>query len=318
MRRNPAPPDKFENQTSAELKRFSKLNDGVTMEECDSKCESCATRGTCTDPKKEMDEQMRAVSARMGRIKNKIMIASGKGGVGKSTVAVNLARSLQSLGFRVGVLDADITGPSTAKLLGVEASRLSGGPEGIEPVDSKGLKVISMAFALSGTDSAVVWRGPMKMAAIKQFMSDVNWGDLDFLIIDLPPGTSDEPLSVVQLLPDLSGAVIVTTPQEVALLDSRKAVNMAKSMNVPLLGIVENMSGLRCPHCGEVLEIFKTGGGERAAEELGVPFLGAIPLDPEVAPLGDSGIAFVEKETAAKKSFEKVVDRLLDELKKRR
>ena len=154
----------------------------------------------------------------------------------------------------------------------------------------------------------------MKMAAIKQFLSDVNWGDLDFLIIDLPPGTSDEPLSVVQLLPDLTGAVIVTTPQEVALLDSRKAVNMAKSMKVPILGIVENMSGLRCPHCGELIEIFKTGGGERAAEELSVPFLGAIPLDPEVAPLGDEGIAFVEKGTAAMESFEKVVDGILDQI----
>ncbi len=286
------------------------------MEECDGKCESCATKGTCTDPRKEMAEQLAMVSRRMARIKFKIMVASGKGGVGKSTVTVNLARALQSRGYTVGVLDADITGPSIAKLLGVERSRLAGGPEGIDPVDSKGLKLISMAFALSGTDSAVVWRGPMKMAAIKQFMSDVNWGDLDFLIIDLPPGTSDEPLSVVQLLPDLSGAVIVTTPQEVALLDSRKAVNMVKSMKVPLLGIVENMSGLRCPSCGEVLEIFKTGGGKRAAEELGVPFLGAIPLDPEVAPLGDSGIAFVEEETAAKESFEKVVDNLLGELKK--
>ena len=197
-----------------------------------------------------MDVELRAVSFRMERVKHKIMIASGKGGVGKSTVAVNLARALQARGFRVGVLDADITGPSTAKLLGVEKARLQAGPGGIEPVDSKGLKVISMAFALSGPDSAVVWRGPMKMAAIKQFLSDVNWGDLDFLIIDLPPGTSDEPLSVVQLLPDLTGAVIVTTPQEVALLDSRKAVNMAKSMKVPILGIVENMSGLVCPHCG--------------------------------------------------------------------
>jgi Mrp family chromosome partitioning ATPase len=264
-----------------------------------------------------MAEQLRAVSMRMGKIKHKIMVASGKGGVGKSTVTVNLARALQSRGYRVGVLDADITGPSIAKLLGVETSRLAGGPAGIEPVDSKGLKVISMAFALSGTDSAVVWRGPMKMAAIKQFMSDVNWGSLDFLLIDLPPGTSDEPLSVVQLLPDLSGAVIVTTPQEVALLDSRKAVNMVKSMKVPLLGIVENMSGLRCPHCGEILAIFKTGGGKRAAEELKVPFLGAVPLDPEVAPLGDIGVAFVEKETVAMDSFEKVVDRILEELEKR-
>lgn len=294
--------------------KLSKFHDGVHMEECDSNCESCATKGTCTDPRKEMADQLRAVSTRMGKVKHKIMVASGKGGVGKSTVTVNLARALQFRGYRVGVLDADITGPSVAKLLGAEKSRLVGGPAGIEPVESKGLKVISMAFALSSTDSAVVWRGPMKMAAIKQFLSDVNWGSLDFLIIDLPPGTSDEPLSVVQLLPDLSGAVIVTTPQEVALLDSRKAVNMVRSMKVPLLGIVENMSGLRCPHCGEILEIFKTGGGKRAAEELGVPFLGAVPLDPEVAPLGDSGVAFVEKETVAKESFEKVVDRILEEL----
>jgi len=288
------------------------------MEECDANCESCSTKASCTDPRKEMADELAAVSARMGRIKHKIMIASGKGGVGKSTVAVNLARSLQARGYRVGVLDADITGPSTAKLLGVETSRLSAGPEGIEPVDSRGVKVISMAFALSGPDSAVVWRGPMKMAAIKQFLSDVSWGDLDYLIIDLPPGTSDEPLSVVQLLPDLSGAVIVTTPQEVALLDSRKAVNMAKSMKVPILGIVENMSGLVCPHCGEVLEIFKTGGGERAAKELDVPFLGAIPLDPEVAPLGDDGVAFVERKTAARDGFEKVVERILQELERRR
>ena len=288
------------------------------MEECDANCESCATKASCTDPRKEMDALSRAVSARMGRVKHKIMVASGKGGVGKSTVAVNLARSLQARGFSVGVLDADITGPSTAMLLGVEGERLSAGPAGIDPVDSRGVKVISMAFALSDSSSAVVWRGPMKMAAIRQFLSDVSWGDLDFLIIDLPPGTSDEPLSVVQLLPDLAGAVIVTTPQEVALLDSRKAVNMVRSMKVPLLGIVENMSGLVCPHCGEVIEIFKTGGGRRAAQELGVPFLGAIPLDPEVAPLGDDGVAFVERKTAAAESFEKTVDRILEEIEKMR
>ena len=288
------------------------------MEECDANCESCATKASCTDPRKEMDALSRAVCARMGRVKHKIMVASGKGGVGKSTVAVNLARSLHSRGYRVGVLDADITGPSTAMLLGVEGERLSAGPAGIDPVDSRGVKVISMAFALSDSSSAVVWRGPMKMAAIRQFLSDVSWGDLDFLIIDLPPGTSDEPLSVVQLLPDLAGAVIVTTPQEVALLDSRKAVNMVRSMKVPLLGIVENMSGLVCPHCGEVIEIFKTGGGRRAAQELGVPFLGAIPLDPEVAPLGDDGVAFVERKTAAAESFEKTVDRILEEIEKMR
>ena len=150
-------------------------------------------------------------------------------------------------GFRVGVLDADITGPDIPKLLGIEDQKLMQGPEGIEPADAGGIKAASMALILSSRDSPVVWRGPMKMAAIKQFIQDVNWGDLDFLIIDLPPGTSDEPLSVLQLIPDLAGAIIVTTPQEVALLDSRKAVNMVKAMKLPVLGIVENMSGLNVP-----------------------------------------------------------------------
>jgi len=261
-----------------------------------------------------MEMQAMKVSERMGKIKHKIMVASGKGGVGKSTVAVNLARALYDKGYTVGVLDADITGPSVPKLLGVENDRLLAGSEGITPTDARGVKVISMALALSSPDSPVIWRGPMKMAAIRQFMSDVTWNDLDFLIIDLPPGTSDEPLSVVQLIPDLSGAIIVTTPQEVALLDSKKAVNMVKSMDVPVLGIIENMSGLRCPHCGEVLDIFKIGGGEKASEELEVPFLGAIPLDLDVTPLGDRGITFVEQDTDAKKSFEEIVKRLIEKL----
>ncbi|MHC1631637.1 MAG: Mrp/NBP35 family ATP-binding protein [Methanotrichaceae archaeon] len=285
------------------------------MSECDDKCETCAEKGTCTDPKKEMEKQIKLASKKMSKIKYKIIVASGKGGVGKSTVTVNLARALQARGYKVGILDADITGPNIAKLLNVEDAQLVAGPNGVEAIDAKGLKVISMAFALPSKDSAVIWRGPMKMIAIRQFMTDINWGDdLDFFIIDLPPGTSDEPLSVVQLIPDLSGAVIVTTPQEVALLDSRKAVNMVKSMNVPLLGIVENMSGLRCPHCGEVVNIFKTGGGKKAAEELEIPFLGAIPLDPEISSLGDSGITFVEQGTVATKSFQEIVDCLLQKL----
>lgn len=190
------------------------------------------------------------------------------------------------------------------------------GPDEITPIDARGVKLVSIAFVLSNPDSAVIWRGPMKMVAIRQFMADVTWGDLDFLIIDLPPGTSDEPLSVIQLIPDLSGAIIVTTPQEVALLDSRKAVNMVKTMNVPVLGIIENMSGLRCPHCGEVLDIFKRGGGEKASKDLGIPFLGAIPLDLDVTPLGDKGMTFIDQEgdTAVKKSFEEIVDRLIEKL----
>ena len=247
----------------------------------------------------------------MARIKHKIIIASGKGGVGKSTVSVNLARALQMKGLRVGILDGDITGPDIPKLLGIEEARLRQGPDGIEPALADGIKVASMALILTSRQTPVVWRGPMKMAAIKQFIQDVNWGDLDFLLIDLPPGTSDEPLSVVQLIPDLAGAVIVTTPQEVALLDSSKAVNMVKAMKIPVLGIVENMSGLVCPHCGEGISIFGAGGGQRMSEEMNVPFLGAIPIDPSVCALGDRGQSFVKSGTDAGGSFNKIVERLL-------
>ncbi len=280
------------------------------MTEQSNKCDACAERGSC----KDQSEEKEYAALRMARIKHKLIIASGKGGVGKSTVSVNLAKALQAKGFRVGLLDADITGPDIPKLLGIEDRKLMQGPEGIEPAAAGQIKVASMALVLSSPDSAVVWRGPMKMAAIKQFIQDVNWGSLDFLIIDLPPGTSDEPLSVLQLIPDLAGAIIVTTPQEVSLLDSRKAVNMVKSMKLPVLGIVENMSGLICPHCKETINIFSTGGGRRMAEEMDVPFLGAIPIDSEVSSLGDQGETFVETKTAAGESFRRIVDRLLEEI----
>jgi len=250
----------------------------------------------------------------MTRIKHKIVIGSGKGGVGKSTVTVNLAATLQSRGFKVGILDADITGPNIPKLLGIEDQKMMAGPEGLEPADAAGIKAVSMALLLKSRDSPVVWRGPMKMSALKQFVSDVHWGDLDFLLVDLPPGTSDEPISVAQLVSGLDGVIIVTTPQEVALLDSRKAVNMFLMMNVKVLGIVENMSCLICPHCGEKIEVFKTGGGEKAAEELEVPFLGGIPLDAEIGRLGDMGKTFTENKTSAAKAFDKVVDAVLARL----
>lgn len=250
----------------------------------------------------------------MDRVKHKILIASGKGGVGKSTVSVNLAKALTIMGYSVGLLDADITGPNIPKLLGIEDQRMMPGACGIEPGDADGIKVTSMALLLSSRDSAVVWRGPKKMAAIKQFIEGVNWGYLDFLLVDLPPGTSDEPLSIIQLIPDITGAVIVTTPQEVSLLDSRKAVNMIKIMNVPVLGIVENMSGLICPHCGETINIFSTGGGKTTADEMEVPFLGAIPIDPEVSALGDRGLTFVEKESRAGLCFREIVDKILERI----
>ena len=275
---------------------------------CDGTCDSCDKRGTCDDPR------AREATDRMARIKYKILVGSGKGGVGKSTVSVNLAAALKRRGYKVGLLDADITGPDIPKLLGIEDVQLTSGPEGIEPANASGLKVISMALLLESRDAAVVWRGPMKMAALKQFLSDVNWGDLDFLIVDLPPGTSDEPISMAQLIPDLDGAIIVTTPQEVALLDSRKAVSMFLNMGVPVLGIVENMSGLICPHCKEVIDVFSRGGGERAAKELGVDFLGAIPLDVEIRKLGDKGLAFEGSETASGKAFDSIVSAIVEKV----
>ena len=280
------------------------------MTEVNEKCDSCSQKGPCKD--KDAGKEGTCIVDRMDRIKHKIIIASGKGGVGKSTISVNLARALQMKGLRVGVLDADITGPDIPKLLGIEDQKLMQGSEGIEPADAQGIKAASMALILSSRETPVVWRGPMKMAAIKQFIQDVNWGDLDFLIVDLPPGTSDEPLSVLQLIPDLAGAIIVTTPQEVSLLDSRKAVNMVKAMKLPVLGIVENMSGLKCPHCQETINIFSSGGGERMAEDMDVPFLGAIPIDPQVCALGDSGQTFAGCKTQAGESFALIVERLLE------
>lgn len=280
------------------------------MTEVNEKCDSCSQKGSCKD--EDAGKAGTCIVDRMARIKHKIIIASGKGGVGKSTVSVNLARALQMKGLRVGVLDADITGPDIPKLLGIEDQKLMQGSEGIEPANANGIKAASMALILSSRETPVVWRGPMKMAAIKQFIQDVNWGDLDFLIVDLPPGTSDEPLSVLQLIPDLAGAIIVTTPQEVSLLDSRKAVNMVKTMKLPVLGIVENMSGLKCPHCQETINIFSSGGGEKMAEEMDVPFLGAIPIDPQVCALGDSGQTFAGCKTQAGESFARIVERLLE------
>jgi ATP-binding protein involved in chromosome partitioning len=279
------------------------------MMDQNSKCDACAKMGSCKD--QSSGKECTSPDDRMASIKHKIIIASGKGGVGKSTVSVNLARALQLKGFRVGILDADITGPDIPKLLGIEEQKLTQGSDGINPADADGIKAASMALVLSSRDSPVVWRGPMKMAAIKQFIQDVSWGSLDFLLIDLPPGTSDEPLSVLQLIPELAGAIIVTTPQDVSLLDSRKAVNMVKNMKLPVLGIVENMSGFKCPHCQEIINIFGTGGGREMAEEMDVPFLGAIPMDPQVCSLGDSGVTFVESKTLAGESFIHIVEKLL-------
>jgi len=244
----------------------------------------------------------------MSEIKHKIMVMSGKGGVGKSTVAVNLALTLSMEGYKVGILDADIHGPNIPKMLGIEDKKPDVIDSKIIPVSVLNLKVMSMAFLLPDTDSPVIWRGPLKMKAISQFTNDVAWKDLDYMIIDLPPGTGDEPLSIAQLLKS-DGAIIVTTPQDVALLDSRKAVNFAKQLNVPVVGIIENMSGLICPHCGKEIDLFKKGGGEKASKELNVPFLGRIPIEMKIVESSDSGIPFVlnNGNSKAKEAFKNII-----------
>jgi ATP-binding protein involved in chromosome partitioning len=243
---------------------------------------------------KERIEQDKRLKERMSRIDHKLIVISGKGGVGKSTVAVNLAYGLAAKGNRVGLLDVDIHGPNIAKMLGIEDKRLIGSDLGIEPVEvMPGLKAVSLALLFEDRDQPIIWRGPLKMITIKQFLADVNWGELDYLIVDSPPGTGDEPLSVCQLIPDLSGAIIVTTPQDVAVLDSRKSILFAKELKVSIVGVIENMSGFICPHCGKEIDMFGVGGGERAAADLKVPFLGRIPVESEMVKSGDSGKPFL-------------------------
>lgn len=253
------------------------------------------------------------IAAALAKIKNKVLIFSGKGGVGKSTVAANLGLAFVRKGREVGLLDVDIHGPNLAKLLGVEGKRMSvSNHQRILPVEPvPGLKLVSMAFVLPDSNSPVIWRGPLKMKAIQQFLGDVEWGELDWLIIDSPPGTGDEPLSIAQLIPD-AAAIIVTTPQEVSLLDSRKAVNFARKLNLKILGIVENMSGFSCPHCGGKIDLFKEGGGEKIAKEMGIPFLGKVPIDPEIVESGDKGMPFVlsRPECVAAKAFGGIVEKI--------
>ena len=256
------------------------------------------------------------ISKNLGRIRHKILVMSGKGGVGKSTVSVNLAASLAQRGFKVGVLDMDITGPDVPLMFGLEGRRLDEGTGGmIHPLLAPhDVRVMSISFLLPTEGTAVVWRGPMKMHALTQFLGDVDWGDLDFLVIDLPPGTSDEPLSVAQSIRDLDGVVIVTTPQAVATLDVKKAVGFARTLKLRILGIIENMSGFVCPHCGEHSSIFgKEGGGKTLADQSDALFLGRIPLDPALVERGDVGKPFVWDlpESGAAKAFEKAVETLL-------
>jgi ATP-binding protein involved in chromosome partitioning len=270
--------------------------------------------------KKAYEEEQRKLKARTSKIRHKIAVISGKGGVGKSTVTVNLAMAFAMHGYAysVGVLDADITGPCVPKIIGLHGQKLQAGPAGVFPaMGPLGIKVVSMDFLLPSDEAPVIWRGPLKMKAISQFLSDISWGELEFLFIDLPPGTGDEPLSIMQLIPEMDGVVIVTIPSEVSQIVVKKAVTFSRQLKIPVIGIIENMSGFVCPKCGAEIDIFKVGGGKKIAEDLKVPFLGKVPIDPQICQDSDRGTPFITEhmDSPATKAFMEIVKKIEDFLK---
>ena len=283
----------------------------MSESECTHNCSTCASKknGSCGQ-----DATTKAISEQLAKIKHKIVVLSGKGGVGKSTCAVNLAISLAMEGHKVGLLDVDLHGPSVPTMLKLQGVVPETVGDKILPVHAAGISVISVAFFLHNSDDPVIWRGPMKQGAIQQFITDVEWGELDYLVIDCPPGTGDEPLGVCQMIPDAE-AVIVTTPQEVAASDVRRSVNFCRQLNLSILGVIENMSGFACPHCGEITYIFKQGGGEKLAEQMNLDFLGKIPIDPGIGDCSDAGTPFVHfrGKTATAIAFQAIVAKIAGE-----
>jgi Mrp family chromosome partitioning ATPase len=264
------------------------------------------------NPQELQKEQDAAVSASLGKIKNKILVMSGKGGVGKTSTSVNLSTALANKGFKVGIIDVDLHGPDVPRMLGLEGMPEVNQNNKLTPMQySKNLKAISIESLSPNKDDAIIWRGPLKFSAIRQFIGEVDWGDLDFLIIDSPPGTGDEPLTVAQTIVDAK-AVIVTTPQEVALADVRKSINFCKTVNMDIFGLIENMSGFACPHCNEMIELFGSGGGEKTAGQMGLNFLGSIPFDPRMVACGDAGTSYqdIHSDSAVTRAFENVADKL--------
>lgn len=281
-----------------------------------------ATNEKINDQITKQSEQNQRTKASLDKIRHKIAIISGKGGVGKSTVTANLAMAFAMKGHKVGVLDADIHGPCIPKMLGIKRQALKGGPGGmLFPITGNfGVKAVSMDFLLPNDEAPVIWRGPLKMRAIQQFISDVAWGELDYLFIDLPPGTGDEPLSIMQLIPDMDGVVIVTMPSELSEVIVKKSVTFAKQIGVPVIGIIENLSGYVCPECGKKVNIFKSGGGKRIAEDLSIPYLGNIPIDPNICNDSDNGLPFIveNKTSLATAVFIEIVSRVEQFLQNRK
>jgi ATP-binding protein involved in chromosome partitioning len=253
------------------------------------------------------------VRENMKNVKHKIVVLSGKGGVGKTTVASNMAIAFAKMGLKSGILDVDIYGPNVPKLLGLEGMHPQVDDKKLLPIEGPlGLRVMSMGFLLQNTDDAIAWRGPLVGKAIQQFLSEVEWGELDIIVVDLPPGTGDEILSILQSIPEIDGVVIISTPQEVAVLDARRAIRLVEKMGVPILGIIENMSEFVCPKCGESYKLFGEGVTQKAANEFGVEHLGSLPLDPRIISFSDKGTPFVieDPESKAAKAFGEVVDQL--------
>lgn len=266
----------------------------------------------------ERKKQEESITQNLRKIKHVIVVLSGKGGVGKSTVSTNLALILSQQGYTVGLLDCDMHGPTIPTMLGLENTRITQSSDGLKPIQAtEHLKVLSMGFLINNQDDAIIWRGPMKMGAIKQLIGDFDWGNLDYLIIDLPPGTGDEPLSIAQIIPKITGAIIVTTPQDVALVSVRKSITFVKKLNIPVIGIIENMSGFTCPHCGKKVDIFKSGGGKKAAEDFNLPYLGNIPLDPTIVETGDNGTTTMIDDSTLATSFETIAENVKKRIKKK-
>jgi ATP-binding protein involved in chromosome partitioning len=287
-------------------------------------CKTCPSKsadpqGSCGTAKIAKSMQNLGLQSTLNKIKHKILVMSGKGGVGKSTVATNVAMGLAKKGYQVGLVDVDLHGPDICRMLDLKDklyTEKEEKPKLIPPMKyNDNLKVISLEYLMENRDEAIIWRGPLKIQAIRQFIGDIDWGELDYLVIDAPPGTGDEPLSVAQTIKDVN-ALIVTTPQEIALADVRKSISFCRHVNIRILGIVENMSGFICPHCSKPVDIFGTGGGKKVALEYTLRFLGTVPMDPQVVLGGDRGKPYLSSGvgTVATKAFDEVLDNVIKEL----
>ena len=267
-----------------------------------------------TKQKNAQADQDAAVNKSLQKIKNKFSVLSGKGGVGKTSTSVNLAVALSKKGFKVGIMDVDLHGPDVPRMLGLEGMLDLNENRKLNPMSySDNLTAVSIESLTGNKDDAIIWRGPIKYSAIKQFIGDVEWGELDYLIIDSPPGTGDEPLTIAQTISDAK-AIIVTTPQEVSLADVRKSINFCKTVKMEIFGLIENMSGFDCPHCGKTIKLYGSGGGEKTAQAMGVQFLGKIPFDPNVVQCGDSGTSILDthKDSMVTKAFDDVAVKMAE------